>query len=166
MFTLPNRTSESPDEQRNAMLAMVTSITDGEDNFIANAANTASVLYHMMPDVNWAGFYLFDGTELVLGPFHGKPACLRIALGRGVCGTAAAERRTIVVPNVEEFPGHIACDAASASEIVVPIVHKDELIGVLDIDSPSAARFTSSDAAVLEEIVRLLVSRTYGDIAR
>lgn len=148
------------------MLAMVTSITDGEDNFIANAANTASVLYHMMPDVNWAGFYLFDGTELVLGPFHGKPACLRIALGRGVCGTAAAERRTIVVPNVEEFPGHIACDAASASEIVVPIVHKDELIGVLDIDSPSAARFTSSDAAVLEEIVRLLVSRTYGDIAR
>lgn len=165
MFTLPDRTSESSDEQRSAMLAMVASITDGENSFIANAANTASVLYHMMPDVNWAGFYLFDGSELVLGPFHGKPACIRIALGRGVCGTAAAERRTIVVPNVEEFPGHIACDAASASEIVVPIVHNDMLIGVLDVDSPTLARFSSYDAVALEDVVRVLVSRTYGDDA-
>lgn len=162
MFTLPDRTSESSDEQRQAMLAMVASITDGEDNFIANAANTASVLYHMMPDVNWTGFYLFDGTELVLGPFHGKPACIRIALGRGVCGTAAAERRTIVVPNVEEFPGHIACDAASASEIVVPIVHDGALIGVLDVDSPTIRRCTDADAEFLQQVVDILVSRTYG----
>jgi GAF domain-containing protein len=102
----------------------------------------------------------------VLGPFHGKPACIRIALGRGVCGTAAAERRTIVVPNVEEFPGHIACDAASASEIVVPIVHNGALIGVLDVDSPTIGRCTEADAEFLQQAVDILVSRTYGTPTR
>jgi GAF domain-containing protein len=166
MFNLPDLTSTTPDQQRDAIVSMVRLITEGEDNFIANAANTASVLFHMMPDVNWTGFYLFDGTELVLGPFHGKPACIRIALGRGVCGTAAAERRTIVVPNVDEFPGHIACDAASASEIVVPIVHDGALIGVLDIDSPTIGRCTEADAEFLQQIVDILVSRSYGDGAQ
>ena len=166
MFNLPDLTSTSPDQQRDAIVSMVRLITEGEDNFIANAANTASVLYHMMPEVNWTGFYLFDGTELVLGPFHGKPACLRIALGRGVCGTAAAERRTVVVPNVADFPGHIACDAASASEIVVPIMHGDTLLGVLDIDSPRVGRCTEDDAGFLQQIVDILVSRSYGDSAQ
>jgi GAF domain-containing protein len=166
MFNLPDLTSTTPDQQRDAIVSMVRLITEGEDNFIANAANTASVLFHMMPDVNWTGFYLFDGTELVLGPFHGKPACIRIALGRGVCGTAAAERRTIVVPNVDEFPGHIACDAASASEIVVPIVHDGALIGVLDIDSPTIGSCTEADAEFLQQIVDILVSRSYGDGAQ
>jgi GAF domain-containing protein len=159
MFNLPDLTSTTPDQQRDTIVSMVRLITEGEDNFIANAANTASVLFHMMPDVNWTGFYLFDGTELVLGPFHGKPACIRIALGRGVCGTAAAERRTIVVPNVDEFPGHIACDAASASEIVVPIVHDGALIGVLDIDSSNLADFDEIDQVEIEKLMTWFAGR-------
>lgn len=166
MFILPDLSSTTSEQQLDAIVSMVRLITEGEDSFIANAANTASVLYHMMPEVNWTGFYLFDGTELVLGPFQGKPACIRIALGRGVCGTAAAERRTIVVPNVADFPGHISCDAASESEIVVPIMHGDRLLGVLDIDSPRAGRCTEDDAAFLEQIVAILVSRSFGDVVQ
>ena len=124
----------------------------GESDLIANAANTAALLFAALPEVNWAGFYFLREGELVVGPFQGRPACVRIALGRGVCGTAAAQRRTLVVADVHEFPGHIACDAASRSEIVVPLVAGDELLGVLDIDSPRAGRFDAADARGLESL--------------
>ncbi|MCB1574159.1 MAG: GAF domain-containing protein [Dokdonella sp.] len=117
----------------------------GERDRIANAANFAALAWHALPTINWCGFYFFDGTELVVGPFQGKPACVRIALGRGVCGTAAATRETQLVDDVEAFPGHIACDAASRSEIVVPLVLGDVLIGVWDVDSPVPGRFDAED---------------------
>lgn len=129
----------------------------GERDRIANAANLSSLLWHGLPDLNWAGFYLFDGRELVLGPFQGKPACVRIALGRGVCGTAAATRRTQVVADVHAFPGHIACDAASRAEIVIPLLRGDELLGVLDLDSPHHGRFDADDQAGLEALATLWV---------
>jgi L-methionine (R)-S-oxide reductase len=130
----------------------------GERDFIANAANTAALIYEALPQVNWAGFYFLKAGELVVGPFQGKPACVRIALGAGVCGTAAAERRTLVVPDVHAFPGHIACDAASRSEIVIPLLTGTLLLGVLDIDSPRPARFDAADAAGLGELARLFVA--------
>jgi len=130
----------------------------GETDLIANAANTAALLYEALPQVNWAGFYLLRGGELVVGPFQGKPACVRIALGRGVCGTAAATRRTVVVPDVHAFPGHIACDAASRSEIVVPLVAGEELLGVLDVDSPQLARFGAVDAAGIEALAAVFLA--------
>jgi L-methionine (R)-S-oxide reductase len=158
MFSLP---APSADIQRlrESILQTVQHVTEAEHNLVANLANAASIMYHALPDVNWSGFYLFDGTELVLGPFHGRPACIRIALGRGVCGTAAHERRTIVVPDVEAFPGHIACDSASRSEVVVPMLRAGELLGVLDVDSPVADRFSADDVRLLEEIVAVLMSR-------
>ena len=131
-------------------------LLEGERDFIANAANFASLLFYSLPDLNWAGFYLYKGDELVLGPFQGKPACVRIAIGKGVCGTAAEQRQTVLVDNVDEFPGHIACDSASSSEIVVPIIKADRLIGVLDLDSPSFARFDEEDARGLNELVEIL----------
>jgi len=125
----------------------------GEPNPIANAANFAALVYDVVPDLNWAGFYLFDGKELVVGPFQGKPACIRIAIGRGVCGTAAATRETQVVRDVNEFAGHIACDAASNSEIVVPLITADgSLYGVWDVDSPSIARFDDEDRKGMEAL--------------
>jgi GAF domain-containing protein len=124
----------------------------GERDPIANAANTAALLFDALPRINWAGFYFLRGEELVVGPFQGKPACVRIGLGRGVCGTAAAERRTILVPDVNAFPGHIACDSASRSEIVVPLTRGGQLIGVLDIDSASLARFDEADARGLQRL--------------
>ena len=124
---------------------------------IANAANCAALLFHSLPGLNWAGFYFLKGGELVLGPFQGKPACVRIQLGSGVCGTAADERRTVVVENVNEFPGHIACDSASNSEVVVPLIKGDELLGVLDLDSPNVGRFDEEDAGGLEELVRVFL---------
>ena len=127
-----------------------------EPDWLANLANTAALLYHELRQVNWAGFYLLKGEELVLGPFQGKPACVRIPLGKGVCGTAAQKRQTIVVADVHQFPGHIACDEASRSEIVVPWIADERLIGVLDIDSPILERFTSQDAIGLEHILRIL----------
>lgn len=130
-------------------------LLEGERDKTANAANLASLLFHALPDLNWAGFYWMKGGELVLGPFHGKPACVRIALGTGVCGTAARDKRTIVVPDVEKFPGHIACDSASRSEVVVPIMKATQVLGVLDVDSPSLARFDQEDAAGLEELVSI-----------
>jgi GAF domain-containing protein len=130
----------------------------GERDFIANAANTAALIYAALPEVNWAGFYFLKAGELVVGPFQGRPACVRIALGKGVCGTAAAERRTLVVPDVHAFPGHIACDAASRSEIVIPLLAGALLLGVLDIDSPRTARFDAADAAGLGELARLFVA--------
>ncbi len=138
-------------------LDSASALVAGERDPIANAANLAAALYHGCPDLNWAGFYFFRGGELVVGPFQGKPACVRIALGRGVCGTAAMERRTIVVDDVHAFPGHIACDAASRSEIVVPLLARDKLIGVLDVDSPKLARFGAAETALFEAIAALYV---------
>ena len=135
----------------------VRALTAGERDLIANLANTASLLYHSMPDLNWVGFYLLKDGELVVGPFQGKPACVRIAMGKGVCGTAAAKRAPVIVENVHEFAGHIACDSASNSEIVLPIVRGNELIGVLDLDSPKFARFDEQDQAGLEQVVAALV---------
>lgn len=129
----------------------------GERDRIANAANLSSLIYHALPDLNWAGFYLFDGRELVLGPFQGKPACVRIALGRGVCGAAANQRLTQLVHDVHAFPGHIACDAASNSEIVLPLVAGDRLIGVLDLDSPKIGRFDTEDQRGLEALAALWI---------
>ena len=129
----------------------------GEQDVVANAANCASLLYHSLSDVNWVGFYFLRDGELVVGPFQGKPACIRIALGKGVCGTAAATRETQVVPDVHAFPGHIACDSASRSEIVVPLIRRGELLGVLDVDSPKFSRFDSEDQAGLEKVVAALL---------
>jgi L-methionine (R)-S-oxide reductase len=134
------------------------SLLEGEPDMIANLANAAALLYHSLPQLNWCGFYLLKGGELVVGPFQGKPACVRIAIGKGVCGTAAARRTSVIVANVNEFPGHIACDTASNSEIVVPIIRGRELIGVLDLDSPELARFDANDQQGLEELVKILVA--------
>jgi len=133
-------------------------VLTGETDFIANLANSAALLFWSLPAINWAGFYLLKEGELVLGPFQGKIACIRIRPGQGVCGTAAEKRQTLVVPNVHEFPGHIACDSASNSEIVVPIVKDDLLVGVLDIDSPEFARFDDTDKAELEKFVQILTN--------
>jgi GAF domain-containing protein len=130
----------------------------GERDLIANAANTAALIWDALPGLNWAGFYLYKSGELVLGPFQGKPACVRIALGRGVCGTAAARRETVVVEDVHAFPGHIACDTASNSEVVIPLVRNGELLGVLDLDSPNLARFGSADARGLETLAKIFVN--------
>jgi L-methionine (R)-S-oxide reductase len=121
-------------------------------------ANTAAAIYHTLPSVNWAGFYLARGAELVLGPFQGKPACVRIPLGRGVCGTAAARRESILVPDVHAFPGHIACDPVSRSELVVPLMRDQILIGVLDLDSPLQARFDARDQTGCEALVEVVLS--------
>lgn len=128
----------------------------GEPDPIANAANAAAAIYHSLPALNWAGFYFLRDGELVLGPFQGRPACVRIALGKGVCGTAAAERRSVLVPDVEAFPGHITCDTASRSELVVPLLRGDRLLGVLDLDSPVLARFDESDRIGCEALVRVI----------
>jgi GAF domain-containing protein len=135
-------------------------LLDGEHDFIANAANTAALLYQALPDVNWVGFYRLVGDELVLGPFQGKPACVRIPLGKGVCGTAAARRETVLVPDVHKFPGHIACDSASNSEIVVPLLKGEQLLGVLDLDSPKLGGFVEADQAGLERLMAVLVAAT------
>lgn len=127
-------------------------VTQGERDAVANMANVAALVWQFLPELNWAGFYRLVEGELVLGPFQGKAACIRIPLGKGVCGTAAAERTTQLVEDVHAFPGHIACDAASASEVVVPILHGGRLIGVLDLDSPRFARFDATDVAGLEAL--------------
>jgi GAF domain-containing protein len=134
----------------------------GERDLVANAANTASLLYHGLPELNWAGFYLLKGDELVLGPFQGKPACVRIALGRGVCGTAAVRREPVLVPDVDAFPGHIACDGASRSELVVPLLRGGDLIGVLDLDSPRLQRFDGTDRDGCVALARIFVASLDG----
>lgn len=141
------------------LAAAARGLTEGERDPVANMANVAALVWQAVPDLNWAGFYRYDGTELVLGPFQGKPACIRIALGKGVCGTAAAERRPQCVRDVHAFPGHIACDAASRSEIVVPVVHRGRLLGVLDLDSPLPARFDEDDVRGLEALVETIAPR-------
>lgn len=141
------------------LLQQAQGLMHGETNTIANAANFAALIYDAVPDLNWAGFYLFDGTELVVGPFQGKPACIRIALGRGVCGTAAQTRETQVIRDVHDFDGHIACDAASNSEIVVPLVRADgSLFGVWDVDSPSVARFDDEDRLGMEALCKAFMA--------
>jgi len=132
----------------------------GERNGLANAANMSALLYDALPKLNWAGFYFLQGGELVLGPFQGKVACVRIGLGRGVCGTAAQRRETLVVADVNAFPGHIACDAASRSEIVVPLLQEGRLLGVLDIDSPAPGRFDEEDSLGLNAAVELLLQNS------
>jgi L-methionine (R)-S-oxide reductase len=139
------------------LAAELASLLGGERDRVANAANAAALLYHSLPDVNWTGFYFLQAGELVLGPFQGKPACERIPVGRGVCGTAAARAASILVPNVGDFPGHIACDSQSRSELVVPLFDESELVGVLDIDSPMLARFDEHDRAGCERLARILV---------
>jgi GAF domain-containing protein len=129
----------------------------GERDRIANAANFASLAFNALPAINWCGFYFFDGTELVVGPFQGRPACVRIALGKGVCGTAAVEGKTQVVRDVNAFPGHIACDAASRSEIVVPLVDRGQLIGVWDVDRPELARFDDDDREGMERLCAIFL---------
>jgi GAF domain-containing protein len=141
-----------------SLAAQLRSLLEGETDFIANAANFAALLYHALPDVNWTGLYLLRGDELVLGPFQGQPACVRIAMGKGVCGTAAQQRQTILVDNVHDFPGHIACDSASNSEIVVPLIKNERLMGVLDLDSPLFGRFDNEDAQGLNELTEVFVS--------
>lgn len=144
-------------EAHTLLLSQLEAVVAGERNGLANAANMAALIYQTLPDLNWAGFYFLDDQELVLGPFQGKVACVRIGKGRGVCGAAAVRRETIVVPDVNAFPGHIACDAASRSEIVVPLIQNGRLIGVLDVDSPKLARFGKEDAAGLTAAVSILL---------
>ena len=140
------------------LISQVKALMDGERNFLANCANVSALLFMELSDVNWAGVYLIDGEELVVGPFQGKPACTRIAFGNGVCGTAAKTLNVQVVENVHEFDGHIACDGASNSEVVVPIIHRGKLLGVLDIDSPRFSRFSAHDAQGLQLVVDALVA--------
>ncbi|KQN09646.1 hypothetical protein ASE85_01445 [Sphingobium sp. Leaf26] len=141
------------------LLSAADALTASEPDPVANMANVAALLWQFLPDLNWAGFYRMVDDELVLGPFQGKPACIRIPVGRGVCGTAAATRETQLVADVHAFPGHIACDAASASEIVVPVLHEGRLVGVIDLDSPSPARFDSDDARGLEALAARIAAR-------
>lgn len=136
--------------------AQLSALTEGVPYEIANLSNAAALLWQELPDINWAGFYKMEGGSLVLYPFQGKPACIRIAVGKGVCGTAVAQDKTQLVPDVHRFPGHIACDSASNSEIVVPIHAKGEIWGVLDIDSPYFERFTEADKTGLEKFVKVL----------
>jgi L-methionine (R)-S-oxide reductase len=136
----------------------LTALFSGERNGLANASNMTALLYEVLPDWNWVGFYFLQGGELVLGPFQGKVACVRIALGRGVCGTAAERRETVIVPDVHAFTGHIACDAASRSEVVVPLIQNGQLLGVLDLDSPTPARFDGEDGIGLNAAVAALLA--------
>ena len=139
-------------DQYAQLLQQARALMHDETDRIANAANLSALVYHALPALNWVGFYFFDGRELVVGPFQGKPACVRIALGRGVCGTAAVTRATQRVPDVEAFPGHIPCDSASRSELVVPLFRGDELVGVFDLDSPALDRFDNDDQRGLESL--------------
>lgn len=153
MFTSHALNGDKP-TQYAQLLGQTEALLHGERDRIANAANLSALLFNTLPDLNWAGFYFYDGIELVVGPFQGLPACVRIPLDKGVCGAAARNRETQLVRDVHAFPGHIACDAASRSEIVIPLVKNGELLGVLDIDSPIEARFDADDQCGLEAIAR------------
>ncbi|WP_235070030.1 GAF domain-containing protein [Turicibacter sp. TJ11] len=145
-------------ENYETVLLQLKGLTDGESDLIANLSNAAALLNHFLDDINWVGFYLAKGQELVLGPFQGLPACIRIPFHKGVCGHAATTKQTVVVSNVHEFPGHIACDEATNSEIVIPLIKDDQLIGVLDIDSPVLNRFSEMDKKYLEQFVQILIN--------
>ncbi|UJF35448.1 GAF domain-containing protein [Paenibacillus hexagrammi] len=148
----------SKEDNYKTVISQLRALLEGENDQIANLANASALLGSFLSDINWVGFYLFKQNELVLGPFQGLPACVRISLGKGVCGTSAQKRETIRVADVHEFPGHIACDAASNSEIVIPILRDNDLIGVLDIDSPSKSRFDETDQLYLEQFVQTLAA--------
>lgn len=155
--------TQSPKQKLYASLVVqLLSLLKGEHDLIANAANFSALLFNSLPNVNWAGFYFLRDDELVLGPFQGNPACVRIPMGKGVCGVAAQQCETIIVPNVHEFPGHIACDVASNSEIVVPLFDGERLLGVLDLDSPTIGRFDDQDAEGLNELVTVFVAHEEG----
>ena len=156
MFNTDTLTGSKP-EQYAQLLAQARALVHGEADRIANAANLSALVYHALPQLNWVGFYFFDGTELVVGPFQGLPACVRIPMHKGVCGAAASTRQTQRVDDVDAFPGHIACDSASRSELVVPLVHGGALVGVFDLDSPVTSRFDADDQAGLEAIARVFV---------
>ncbi|EIL93871.1 GAF domain-containing protein [Rhodanobacter spathiphylli] len=163
MFDLKAQTYASKREHYADLVQQARGILAGERDLIANAANFGALVYHSLAQVNWAGFYLYDGHELVVGPFQGKPACIRIALGRGVCGTAAQTRETQLVRDVNAFAGHIACDAASQSEIVVPLVKADgSLLGVWDVDSPVTDRFDEDDRAGMEALCAVFMASVQG----
>jgi len=161
MYAFEVSTGSKPDLYRD-ILAAIDAITTREPDAIANMANAAAILWEYLPDLNWAGFYRNMRGELVLGPFMGKAACIRIPIGKGVCGAAAATRETQLVEDVFAFPGHIACDAASRSELVVPILDGDRVVAVIDLDSPHPARFDADDAAGIEAIARMLSDRVNG----
>ena len=161
MFELKSSAATDKPALYTQLLEQARALVGDEKNAIANAANLSALIWHTLPGLNWAGFYLFDGKELVLGPFQGKPACIRIALGKGVCGTAAQTRKTVIVTDVHQFPGHIACDSASNSEIVVPLVKDGKLLGVLDLDSPALSRFDVEDAAGLERLAVIWLSSKF-----
>jgi L-methionine (R)-S-oxide reductase len=146
----------SKSDQYAQLTRSLTALLEGERDWIANLSNTSALLFAELADINWVGFYLLKDGELVLGPFQGKPACVRIAIGKGVCGTAAQQRKSILVPNVHEFEGHIACDSASNSELVVPLTVGDALVGVLDLDSPRLARFDDHDRRGIEAVARIV----------
>jgi L-methionine (R)-S-oxide reductase len=156
MFTASTLSGNKPEQYRQ-LAEQARALLHGERDRIANAANLSALVYHALPELNWVGFYFFDGTELVVGPFQGLPACVRIPLTQGVCGAAARTRSTQRIEDVHAFPGHIACDAASQSELVVPLVHEGALVGVFDLDSPVRARFDVEDQEGLETIARLFV---------
>lgn len=156
-FVLDSSVLASKTELYDQLAVQLSSLLEGERDPIANAANFSSLIFHSLPDLNWVGFYFLRNDELVLGPFQGRPACVRIAMGQGVCGTAAAQRSTTIVPNVHEFPGHIACDSASNSEIVIPLVKGEQLIGVLDLDSPVVGRFDDEDAKGLHRMAAVFL---------
>jgi len=162
MFELSTQVADSKVEFYSGLVEQARHLLDGESNQIANAANFSALLYHSLPDVNWVGFYFFDGRELVVGPFQGKPACVRIALDRGVCGAAASTRQTQLVADVHAFQGHIACDAASRSEVVVPLLRGEILIGVLDLDSPTPGRFDQDDQDGLELLAGVFMASGAG----
>lgn len=163
MFTASALRATDKAEQYAELAEQARGLLHGERDRIANAANLCALVYAALPDLNWTGFYFFDGRELVVGPFQGKPACVRIALGNGVCGAAAVERRTQLVRDVNAFPGHIACDAASRSEIVVPLLVGDTLLGVFDVDSPLPARFDDDDRAGMELVAKIYLDSLRGD---
>lgn len=156
MFTLTALPQSASKQDLYASLAQqLTGLLHGEPDAIANAANMSALLYDLLPDLNWAGFYFMRGPGLVLGPFQGKVACVRIPVGRGVCGTAVERRESVLVPDVHAFPGHIACDSASRSELVVPLIKDDKVFGVLDLDSPHPERFDEEDRVGCEQLVRI-----------
>lgn len=150
-------TADKPEFYR-SLAQQLTGLLDGETDMIANAANMSALMYQALPDLNWAGFYFLKGTELVLGPFQGKPACVRIPVGRGVCGSAVEQKGSILVEDVHAFPGHIACDAASRSELVVPVFRGGEIIGVVDLDSPLPSRFDADDQLGIERLAEIFVA--------
>lgn len=156
MFSQTNYSGSSA-EQYELLAKQLDALLTGEQDLIANLSNASALLNQFLEQINWVGFYLLKDNELVLGPFQGLPACVRIPIGRGVCGTTVAQKQTIVVEDVHAFPGHIACDAASKSEIVIPLIKNNEVIGVLDIDSPIESRFTQEDQVGLERFVTTLL---------